>query len=108
MDLGHIGTGPRDAMAPSAITWTTIYGRLGTRRLGTAFLWLGKCCVLFLLDLYIYFRFPLARLEWSYLLKLVRFPLQCPMVFPDLFQEEEGCAFSVDGGMHRDEVHALG
>jgi hypothetical protein len=29
-DLGHIGTGPRDATAPSAITWTTIYGRLGT------------------------------------------------------------------------------
>jgi hypothetical protein len=27
-----------DAMAPSAIMWTTIYGRLGTRRLGTAFL----------------------------------------------------------------------
>jgi hypothetical protein len=34
----HIGTGPRDTMAPSAITWTPIYGRLGTRRLGTAFL----------------------------------------------------------------------
>jgi hypothetical protein len=28
----------RDAMAPSAITWTAIFGRLGTRRLGTAFL----------------------------------------------------------------------
>jgi hypothetical protein len=38
MDLGCIGTGPRDATAPSTITWTTIYGRLGTRRLGTAFL----------------------------------------------------------------------
>jgi uncharacterized membrane protein len=37
-DLGCIGTGLRDATAPSAITWTTIYGRLGTRRLGTAFL----------------------------------------------------------------------
>jgi hypothetical protein len=32
-----IGTGLRD-MAPSTITWTTIYGGLGTRRLGTAFL----------------------------------------------------------------------
>jgi hypothetical protein len=38
--------------------------------------WLGKCGVLFLLDLYIYFGFPLARLKWSYLLKLVRLPLQ--------------------------------
>jgi hypothetical protein len=37
--------------------------------------WLGKCCVLFLLDLYIYFGFPLARLKWSSLLKLVRLPL---------------------------------
>jgi hypothetical protein len=33
-----IGTGPRDTMVPSTITWTPIYGRLGTRRLGTAFL----------------------------------------------------------------------
>jgi hypothetical protein len=31
-----------------------------------------------------------------------------PMVFPDLFQEEEGCAFGVDGGMHQDEVCAFG
>jgi hypothetical protein len=38
--------------------------------------WLGKCCVLFLLDLYIYFGFPLARLKWSSLPKLVRLPLQ--------------------------------
>jgi hypothetical protein len=30
------------------------------------------------------------------------------MVFPDLLQEEEGCAFRVNGGMHRDKVHALG
>jgi hypothetical protein len=36
--LGCIGTGPCDATAPSTITWTTIYGRLGTRRLGTVFL----------------------------------------------------------------------
>jgi hypothetical protein len=36
--LGRIGTGPRDATAPSTIMWMTIYGRLGTRRLGTAFL----------------------------------------------------------------------
>jgi hypothetical protein len=27
-DLGRIGTGPRDATAPSAITWTTILGGL--------------------------------------------------------------------------------
>jgi hypothetical protein len=30
------------------------------------------------------------------------------MVFPDLLKEEESCAFSIDGGMHRDEVHVLG
>jgi hypothetical protein len=36
--LGCIGTGPRDTTAPSAITWTPIYGRLGTRRLGTVVL----------------------------------------------------------------------
>jgi hypothetical protein len=29
------------------------------------------------------------------------------MVFSDLFQEEEGCAFSIDGGMCQDEVHTL-
>jgi hypothetical protein len=39
------------------------------------FPWLGKCCVLFLLDLYIYFGFPLARLKWRILLKSVRLPL---------------------------------
>jgi hypothetical protein len=33
---GHIRTDPHDTMAPSAIMWTLIYGRLGTRRLGTA------------------------------------------------------------------------
>jgi hypothetical protein len=38
MNLGCIGTGPRDTTAPSAITWTPIFGRLDTRRLGTAFL----------------------------------------------------------------------
>jgi hypothetical protein len=32
---GHMGTGPRDTMAFSAITWTSINGRLGTGRLGT-------------------------------------------------------------------------
>jgi hypothetical protein len=42
------------------------------------FPWLGKCCALFLLDLYIYFGFPLAKLKWSSLLKLVRLPLQIP------------------------------
>jgi hypothetical protein len=36
--LGHIGTGLRDTTAPSAIMWTPIYGRLGTRRLGTVIL----------------------------------------------------------------------
>jgi hypothetical protein len=30
------------------------------------------------------------------------------MVFPDLFKEQESCAFGIDGGMHRDEVRALG
>jgi hypothetical protein len=39
------------------------------------FPWLGKCCVLSLLDLYIYFGFPLARLKWRILLKSVRLPL---------------------------------
>jgi hypothetical protein len=29
------------------------------------------------------------------------------MVFPDLFKEEESCAFGIDGGMCQDEVHAL-
>jgi hypothetical protein len=46
------------------------------------FPWLGKCGVLFLLDLYIYFGFPLARLKWSSLLELVRLPLQ--PVSPDI------------------------
>jgi hypothetical protein len=32
---GCIRTGPCDTTAPSAITWTAIYGRLGDRRLGT-------------------------------------------------------------------------
>jgi hypothetical protein len=36
--LGCIGTGPCDTTAPSAITWIPIYGRLGTRRLGTVIL----------------------------------------------------------------------
>jgi hypothetical protein len=40
--------------------------------------WLGKCCILVYLDLYIYFGFPLARLKWSYLLESVRLPLQPP------------------------------
>jgi hypothetical protein len=35
---GHIGTGLHDTTAPPAITWTPIYGRLGTRRLGTVIL----------------------------------------------------------------------
>jgi hypothetical protein len=29
------------------------------------------------------------------------------MVFPDLLQEEESCAFGIDGGMRWDEVRAL-
>jgi hypothetical protein len=40
------------------------------------FPWLGKCGVLSLLDLYIYFGFPLARLKWRILLKSARLPLQ--------------------------------
>jgi hypothetical protein len=56
------------------------------------FPWLGKCCVLFLLDLYIYFGFPLARLKWRILLKSVRLPLQvcclCPWgTFFSLFDQ---------------------
>jgi hypothetical protein len=35
MSCGRIRTGPHDTTAPSAMTWTPIYGRLGTRRLGT-------------------------------------------------------------------------
>jgi hypothetical protein len=35
MSCGHIGTGPHDTTVPSTITWTPIYGRLSTRRLGT-------------------------------------------------------------------------
>jgi hypothetical protein len=38
MSCGCIGTGPRDTMVPSAMTWTPIYERLGTRRLGTVLL----------------------------------------------------------------------
>jgi hypothetical protein len=30
------------------------------------------------------------------------------MVFPDLFKEEESCAFGIEGGMHQDEVCMLG
>jgi hypothetical protein len=30
------------------------------------------------------------------------------MVFPDLFKEEESCAFGIDGGMYWDEVCVLG
>jgi hypothetical protein len=30
------------------------------------------------------------------------------MVFPDLFEEQECCAFGIDGGMHGDKVCALG
>jgi hypothetical protein len=41
MDLGHIGTDPHDATASSAITWIAIFGRLGTRRLGTVFLYIS-------------------------------------------------------------------
>jgi hypothetical protein len=42
------------------------------------FHWLGKCCVLVYLDLYIYFYFgiPLARSKWSILLRIVRLLLQ--------------------------------
>jgi hypothetical protein len=30
------------------------------------------------------------------------------VVFPDLLKEQESCAFCIDGGMHQDEVRALG
>jgi hypothetical protein len=30
------------------------------------------------------------------------------MVFPDLFKEQEGCTFGIDGGMCGDEVRVLG
>jgi hypothetical protein len=40
------------------------------------FPWLGKCCVLVYLDLYIYFGFPLARSKWSILFRIVKLPLQ--------------------------------
>jgi hypothetical protein len=30
------------------------------------------------------------------------------MVFPDLFKEQESCAFGIEGGMHQNEVCALG
>jgi hypothetical protein len=43
MSLGCIGTGPRDTTAPSVITWVPIYGRLGTRRLGTVILCISFC-----------------------------------------------------------------
>jgi hypothetical protein len=46
------------------------------------FPWLGKCCILVYLDLYIYFGFPLARLKWSYLLESVRLPLQWSLFCP--------------------------
>jgi hypothetical protein len=58
------------------------------------FPWLGKCGVLFLLDLYIYFGFPLARLKWSSLLKLVRLPLQSPLGAPVFFIKKK------DGKLH--------
>jgi hypothetical protein len=33
--------------------------------------------------------------------------LRLPMVFPDLFKEQTSATFGIDGGMCRDEVHAL-
>jgi hypothetical protein len=33
--------------------------------------------------------------------------LRCP-VFPDLFKEEESCAFSIGGGMHWNELRTIG
>jgi hypothetical protein len=35
-------------------------------------------------------------------------PYRCPVVFPDLFKEEESGAFLIDGGMRQNEVCALG
>jgi hypothetical protein len=63
------------------------------------FLWLGKCGVLFLFDLYIYFGFPLARLKWSPLLKSVRLPLQDPdNPFVDIGDAEPPSIYVVGGG----------
>jgi hypothetical protein len=36
--LGHIRTGSHDTTTPPAVTWTAIYGRLGTGGLGTVIL----------------------------------------------------------------------
>jgi hypothetical protein len=36
--LGHIGTGPCDTTASSAVMWMAINGRLGTGKLGTVIL----------------------------------------------------------------------
>jgi hypothetical protein len=72
----HIGTGLHDTMAPTAITWTPIYGRLGTRRLGTVFLCISLWTDLARGSWSVLFGFPLARLKWSYLLESVRLPLQ--------------------------------
>jgi hypothetical protein len=69
------------------------------------FPWLGKCGVLFLLELYIYFGFPLARLKWRILLKSVRLPLQEGWGFKEgefeiflhfdmLWTKDEGFVFS--------------
>jgi hypothetical protein len=75
MTLRCIGTGMHDTMAPSAVTWTPIYGRLGTRMLSTVTL-----CISFVgwPSQDIYFGFPLARSKWSILLRIVRLPLQQP------------------------------
>jgi hypothetical protein len=61
--FGHIGIGPRNTMAPSAITWTPIFSVLFGFPLARQVLyiiftipyiftldfpWLGKCCILYL------------------------------------------------------------
>jgi hypothetical protein len=91
--IAHIRIDPRDPTAPSDGQQTSIFGRLGTRKLGTVVLlyhqwsdlakvpqsvslyfpWLNKCCVL-VLTWFIYF--PWLDLSKTILFKLVRLPLQ--------------------------------
>jgi hypothetical protein len=73
------------------------------------FPWLGKCGVLFLFDLYIYFGFPLARLKWSYLLKLVRLPLQLEgylRIFTSQRQDDWDGLLPLGEFSHNNHVHS--
>jgi hypothetical protein len=87
------------------------------------FPWVGKCCVLSLLDLYIYFGFPLARLKWRILLKSVRLPLhtlrhsssyhvttggpRCPGTLKSMLKYgtcATGLSYNTDGEFHPTET----